>query len=110
MAIDDWDQPIAIQRNTDQMDVGTPNWMVYLLGTSSTASPIFPTNAPARYGTVHPYDREVEAEVLERLDLALFSVGDTSFTKSRDQSTRARVLESSTNPEYRSGEEPIFRS
>ena len=37
--------------------------------------------------------------VLEYLDLPLSTVGDTSFTKSRDQSTRTRVLERSTNPE-----------
>ena len=62
MAIDDWDQSMAIQkRGFAQMDVGTPHWMVYLLGISSPASPIFPTTSPSYYDTVHPYGGEMEA-------------------------------------------------
>ena len=60
------------------MDVGTLDWMVCLLGTSSTAGPIFLPISRSSYNGVYPHRIQVETKVMGLLDPPSFDVvGDT---------------------------------
>ena len=98
MAVDAWDQSMEISKgDSAQMDVGTAEWVVCFLGTSSTTSPIFSADATTNRDGVYTNRIEMETEFLGFVDDPFLLMVYRPTKCSHHKPTGTCLLERETN-------------